>query len=157
MASTIVDKCIQGIYYLLFRLMLCYCFLVRPHYYGAYVGVWWQGKILIIKNSYKKNYTVPCGVIGRKEKPIDAAVRELGEEVAIALYPEQLRLAEQFTINQEFKHDHISFFEINLDQKPQFQVDNREVVHAQFMTVEEAGQLPLSPVVIHYFSLKSLP
>lgn len=146
------DKTIQILYFVLFRIMRCYWFVTRPRYFGAYVAVWHGDQILIIKNSYKSVYTVPCGNINRKETAAAAAVRELSEEVNIRLKPEQIALAAQFTILNEFKQDHISFFEFAFDQIPPVRVDNREVVWARFMTVAEAKRLPLSPVVTEYLS-----
>jgi 8-oxo-dGTP pyrophosphatase MutT (NUDIX family) len=133
-----------------------YWFIVRPRFFGAYVGVWHADRILIIKNSYKKAYTVPCGKIQRGETAVAAAARELAEEVGIDLKPEQLVLAAQFMILNESKKDHISFFEATFDRPPTFQVDNREVVWAQFLTVAEAKQLPLSPVVLNYLSRRTV-
>lgn len=148
--KTVIDKTIQLLYFILFRVMLCYWFVVRPQFFGAYVAVWWQDRLLIIKNSYKSRYTVPCGAIGRKETPVEAAVRELKEEVNIALPPEQLRLASQFTISQEFKQDNIVFFEVSYDQRPTFKIDNREVVWARFLTISEAETYPLSMALSEY-------
>ncbi len=142
----------QLIYRIAFRILYCYWFLVRPNFYGAYVGLWYGNQILMIKNSYRRVYTVPSGKIDRKEAPVDAAVRELSEEVGIRLAPEQLSLAGRFTIFHEYKHDHISFYEVHLDQKPSFRIDNREVAWARFLPVSEAERLNLSPVMLEYFS-----
>lgn len=146
------DKTIQILYFVLFRIMRCYWFVARPRYFGAYIAVWHGDQILIIKNSYKNVYTVPCGNINRQETALAAAVRELAEEVNIRLKPEQLALAAQFTILNESKQDHISFFEVTFERIPPLQVDNREVVWARFITVAEAKLLPLSPVVTEYLS-----
>lgn len=45
------------------------------------------GELLIVKANYKKHWTVPGGVIGERETPLHAAVRETYEEVGVQINP----------------------------------------------------------------------
>jgi len=148
------DKILQILYFILFRMMLCYWFVTRPQYYSVYIGVWHKNEILIIKNSYKSYYTVPCGGIKRKENTAVAAARELYEEVGIDISPGQLAPAARFTIYHEFMYDNVTFFEIRYEHKPTYRIDNREVTWARFLTMTDAKKLRLSPVVKTYLEQK---
>ncbi|MFK5894194.1 MAG: hypothetical protein QM504_13310, partial [Pseudomonadota bacterium] len=64
---TFLDKCYQHFFYIAYRLKLIVNFIYRPTVSGVYIAVWFQGKILIIKNSYKNYYTLPCGGVKNKE------------------------------------------------------------------------------------------
>ena len=122
-------------------------FFTRPTVYGVYVAVWHDEKLLVIKNSYKKRFAIPCGRVKRGENKTAAAVRELNEEVGIKLEKDQLTFAGEYT--GKFKHatDIGSFFEVRMAELPQLQVDNREVVWARFMPLDQALDLDLSPTV----------
>lgn len=144
------DKILQILYFIIFRMMMCYWFVARPQYYSVYIGVWFENEILIIKNSYKSPHTVPCGGIKRKENAAAAAARELSEEVGIHINPGQLTQAAQFTIYHEFMYDNVTFFEIRFEHKPAYRIDNREVTWARFLTITDVKKLRLSPVVKTY-------
>ena len=45
------------------------------------VFVWVDDRFLLVRSSYRKQWSVPGGMAGRKETWIDAARRELLEEV----------------------------------------------------------------------------
>jgi 8-oxo-dGTP diphosphatase len=49
-----------------------------------------DGRLLIVKASYKKHWTVPGGVIDERETPLQAAVRETYEEVGLTINPEDV-------------------------------------------------------------------
>ena len=44
-----------------------------------------DGAVLLVRQSYRKAWTLPGGLLKRNEAPIDAAVRELEEEVGITV------------------------------------------------------------------------
>ena len=59
---------------------------------SAVVAIWWDGRLLLIKNPYLSSYTVPGGVIQKDESFAQGACREVFEEVGILLCQEQLKL-----------------------------------------------------------------
>lgn len=133
-----------------YRLLWCSWFLFRPASYGACVLVWHDGKLLMIRNSYKFEYTVPGGHVGRGEEPRIAAARELFEEVGIRVEPEALRFLGEFLNPGEFKKDHVNLFAVELAEEPAVVIDHREVVWADFMTVEAALEKRLFAVLRLY-------
>lgn len=50
-----------------------------------------DGKIIIVKSWYKKRWSVPGGLIDAGESPLQAACREVREEVGLVIDPERVR------------------------------------------------------------------
>ena len=123
-----------------YRLALIYWRLVRPNTFGAFVAVWHNEQILTIKNSYKPQWTFPGGGVKSTESPIQAATRELLEEVGIEVDSTSLSRVEQFICRSEFKKDHATAFEVNLDTEPNLKIDGFEVVKAKFISLQELIQ-----------------
>ena len=148
------DKLARILYNLAYRTLLCIWFITRPTIHGVYVAVWHKKKLLIIKNSYRKQFTLPCGRIKQGEELAEAAVRELAEEVGLALEKERLTFVGEYV--GHFKHatDIGHFFEVEMTELPEIKVDNREVVRAEFMSPEKVAQLNLSPTVNTWLNIR---
>ena len=141
------NKIVQVFYKLAHRAILAIWFFTRPTVYGVYIAVWYDKRLLVIKNSYKKRFTIPCGRIKRGEDLAEAAVRELYEEVGIKLEKDQLNFVGEYTGEFKYATDIGNFFEIGMTELPTFKVDNREVIWAQFMTLDQISKLNLNPTV----------
>jgi 8-oxo-dGTP pyrophosphatase MutT (NUDIX family) len=145
-----LDLLIRGIYWLAFRAELAVNFFLRPRASGAYVAVWLDGRILLIRNSYKGVYTMPAGKIERGEVAIHAARRELWEEVGIDVPVEALRETFEVLNRSEYKRDRVRVFDVRLEQPPEIRLDGREVVWAGYREPGAALELPLHPAVAAY-------
>jgi ADP-ribose pyrophosphatase YjhB (NUDIX family) len=143
----IFNKIAQIFYKLAYRAILLSWFFTRPTVYGVYVAIWYRDRLLVIKNSYKKRFTLPCGRVKRGENKAAAAVRELYEEVCIKLEKDQLTFVGDYAGKFKYATDIGTFFEITMTQLPQVQADNREVVWAQFVPLDQVYNLNLSPTV----------
>lgn len=143
----IFNKIAQVFYKLAYRAFLFLWFFTRPTVYGVYVAVWHRDKLLMIKNSYKKQFTIPCGRVKRGENKAVAAVRELYEEVGIKLEKDQLSFVGEYAGKFKYATDIGTFFEIAMAELPQVQADNREVVWAQFIPLDQVSNLNLTPTV----------
>ena len=143
----IFDKIAQTFYKLAYRAILLVWFFTRPTVYGVYVAIWYRDRLLVIKNSYKKGITIPCGRLKRGENKAAAAVRELYEEVGIKLEKNQLTFIGEYVGKFKYAIDIGTFFEIAMAELPQVQADNREVVWAQFVPLDQVYNLNLSPTV----------
>lgn len=126
------------------------CFFLRPKVHGAYVAVWHQQKILLIRNSYKTAFTLPCGGIKKNETSEEAAKRELQEEVGLDLPLRDFNKAYETVSRCEFKEDHIVFYEVYLTQSMSIELDGREVVWAGLRDAQQALDMPLFPPVKEY-------
>jgi len=142
---SIVDFGFRMAYKGAYQLMRLYWRLARPKTRGALVAIWQNGEVLLVRNSYVSYYCIPGGYIKGTETPVMAAVRELAEEVGIRATPEDLKLVRQETHTWEGKTDEVFIFDLTTIERPVFQVDNREVVDAEFFTPQYALELNLFP------------
>ena len=141
------NRIAQVFYRLAYKTLLLLWFFTRPTVYGVYIAVWYREKLLIVKNSYKKSFTIPCGRIKRGEDLAEAAVRELYEEVSIKIRKSQLTFVGEYTAEHKYATDIGNFFEIEMAELPRVQADNREVIWAQFKHLDQISKLNLNPTV----------
>ena len=127
-------------------------FIRRPETSGALVAVWHQGRVLLVKNSYRAQLTFPGGYIRPREDRRTAAARELREEVGINVQPKRLVHSYHGTHVFEHRQDTLDIYELEVDSEPNVQVDNREVVRAEFLTPNEALGLLIVPHLDEYLS-----
>ena len=106
-SDTMLDKFIRVTYRVAYlgHLLVNYFFRLKTR--GAYAALWLDGRILLIRNSYKSVYTLPCGGIDRGETTVEAARRELLEEVALDVPIDKFQPVCQLVNHTEFKQDHI--------------------------------------------------
>jgi 8-oxo-dGTP pyrophosphatase MutT (NUDIX family) len=132
------------------RMLRAYWRVRKPRTRGALVALWHADELLIVKNSYRREYTLPGGYIRRSENALQAAARELAEEVGVQVSESRLREAYQGTHAFEDRDDEVTIVELQLDDRPQFAVDRREVVWAGFKSAEEIEKLPIVPHLRDY-------
>jgi ADP-ribose pyrophosphatase YjhB (NUDIX family) len=144
-------------YKLAYKLILFVWFFYKPTVKGVYIAVWCDKKILIIKNSYRKQFTIPCGRIKRGENLTEAAVRELSEEVSLKVYESELKFIGQYKFNYKYVSEIGNFFELEISNLPNISVDNREVVWARFTAPDKALLLELNPLVRSYLGRRETP
>ena len=137
------------------RLLRGWWWLRRPEAFGAYVAVWCDDRLLVIRNSYKPGVTLPCGALDRNEAPREGASRELREEVGIDLPAATLREAGLVILEHLHRLDHGHFFEVTLAAEPAVEIDRREVVWAAFVAEQELAALPLVPHLREYLRRRS--
>lgn len=137
-------------------MLLVYWRLFTPTTGGAYVAIWCDDRVLIIRNSYKRGWTLPSGGKKRDETIQATAIREVREEVAISLSPDSVQRVARFSSREEYKDDVVTMFESSFEEEPAFEIDNTEVVEAKFITFEEAIQnlSQFNGIVRQYFQWK---
>jgi 8-oxo-dGTP diphosphatase len=124
-------------------------FVRRPQTNGALVALWCDGRLLLVRTSYRPMYSLPGGFMKRGETSLAAAKRELQEELGLAVAAD-LRLAWQGTVIFEHRTDAATIWEASLETMPSLRVDGAEVVWAGWKTTEEALALPLLPSIERY-------
>jgi 8-oxo-dGTP pyrophosphatase MutT (NUDIX family) len=135
-----------------YRLQLAVWYVLRPHIRGAYVAVWHAGRVLVIRNSYRRRLSLPAGRLKRGERPAEAAARELAEEVGIVVPGDALRYAGQIVDASGRAVDHAHIFELHCEEEPALRVDGREVIWAGFLSPEQALERGLVSVVRRYLN-----
>ena len=144
-SPTLVDRSFQLGYKLAYRLMRARWRLTNPLTHGALVLLWNQGDVLLVRNSYVPYYSAPGGFVKRTEEASHAASRELAEEVGLRIAPDALSLSLEITHDWEGKRDHVKVFELELPERPEVHVDNREVVDAVWVKPAQAMALNVFP------------
>jgi 8-oxo-dGTP diphosphatase len=127
----------------------------KPHHSGAVVMLWHEGRVLLVRASYGEAWTAPGGGIGTREAPVQAAVREISEELGLEVSPKEMRhvlVVEHFWEN---RHDKVHIFEVQLSEMPKVEIDNRELIEARFVTPVEAQSFNLPPHLQDYFRMKA--
>lgn len=121
-----------------YRLLLAWWFVRPPAIHGSHVAVWHGERVLVIRNSYRKLLSLPAGRRARGETLLDAARRELLEEVGIRAEAEQLAYYGELVHRVSHAEDHAHFFELRCAAAPEVRVDRREVIWADFLIPEDA-------------------
>jgi 8-oxo-dGTP diphosphatase len=145
-----VDAAVRLSYRLAFRLLRAWWFLRRPRHAGAIVAVWAEGRVLLVRQSYRETLTFPGGGVGRGETPRAAARRELGEEVGLVADEAALAFVGDWAGWWDYRRERVAIFELRLSAMPALRLDNREIVDAALLTPEEALARPLPSFVRHY-------
>jgi 8-oxo-dGTP pyrophosphatase MutT (NUDIX family) len=84
---------------------MAFWFVRRPNTFGAHaVALTPDGKIVLVELRYARGWRLPGGGRSRREAPVEAALRELREEIGMISHGEA-RLARDFNEGIDFKHD----------------------------------------------------
>lgn len=148
--GAVVDLGFRTAYRVAHRMLRAYWRVRRPSTHGALVAVWHQGRLLLVKNSYRRHYTLPGGYVRPHETAAAAAQRELLEEVRLRVPLERLREVYSRTHPFENRQDKVTIVEVEVDEPPRFDVDNREVVWAGFESPEQVLRRPIVPHLAEY-------
>lgn len=112
-----------------------YWFVFRPQTRGAKAVIFWQGKVLLARNSYgHRKWTLPGGGVGRKETFQDAAIREAGEEVGIKA--DNATFFYEYKSVWEYKNDTVQCFVMNVHSES-FLIDEQEISEAGWFSPDD--------------------
>ena len=127
-----------------------YWFVRRPRTNGALAALWHDGRLLLVKNSYRRQYSLPGGYVRPGEDPRAAASREVREEIRVAIAPERFELAYHGTRPFEFRSDTLDIYEAALDAEPEVRIDEVEIVWAGWKTPAQARAMDIVPHLAEY-------
>jgi 8-oxo-dGTP diphosphatase len=148
--GAVVDLGFRTAYRVAHRMLRAYWRVRRPNTHGALIAMWHDGKLLLVKNSYRRHYTLPGGYVRASETAAAAAQRELLEEVRLRVPLERLREVYSRTHMFENRHDKVTIVEVEVDEPPHLDVDNREVVWAGFESPQQVLRRPIVPHLEDY-------
>ena len=126
---------------------ITFCFIFRPATKAVIVAIWLHNKVLLVKNSYNHKLVIPGGYMKLGENALEAAVREVKEETGISAEPNQFINIFSISGLFNYKRETIQCFELILNSPPDIQLDQREVIWAEFFTIENALAQNLSSPV----------
>ena len=115
-----------------------YRLVAKPHTHGALVAIWWQGRVLLVETSYRRELSLPGGGIEAGETPLQAAIRELEEEVAIQVEPQELQDPWQLTEMSAGGQNTVTIFAWHPNRQPEVMVDGLEIRSCHWLRPEEA-------------------
>lgn len=148
---TSLDRGIQLGFIVAHRMLRAYWAVRRPKTQGALVAVWNSGELLIVKNSYRREHTLPGGYRRPGETAEEAGARELAEECSIFVDPSRIRHAYQGVHPFEFRKDDVTILECDLETRPAtIGIDHREVTWAGFKRPEEILGMRIVPHLREY-------
>jgi 8-oxo-dGTP diphosphatase len=145
-----LDAAHRLVYRLGFPVARAWWAIRRPDHYGVMVAVWIEGRVLVLRSSYRSSFDFPGGGIAPGEAPLAAACRELREEVGVVAPVEAFRFVREIVAWWDNRRDHVSMFELRLGAAPRLSPDGREIVSAAFMPPAAVLALPISPFVRAY-------
>lgn len=148
--ATLTDKLFRLAYRTVYPVWRLYLRVAGRRTQGAQVALWHDGKILLVRNSYRDTYTFPGGYQRHGEPTAVTAGRELREETGIRVTASELgfSFASTYTCGRLEGHDDI--YEHHAERLPQLAIDHREVVEARFFAPASALQLALEVHVRDY-------
>lgn len=126
--------------------------LFRPNNNSVKVVIFFENKILLIKNSYRKGWTFPGGGVKTNESYEQAAIREVREEVAINI--------------NNLKNHGFFYFGTHKDNKTtvfsckvkssNIKIDDLEVEKAMWVDINNASRPQLLPIATRCARLLNL-
>ena len=146
----IIDFLYRLAYRVGFALALQVWRLRRPSHHGALVAILVDRRILLVRQSYRAEYSLPGGGVARGETALEAARRELVEELLVDVGPGDLVHVRTDTSFWDYRDDTVDFFELSLPTPPTLRIDNREIIEARLVRFDELASLPLTGPVEAY-------
>lgn len=145
-----IDLAYQLAFRIAHALLRTYWWFRRPRKGGILVAIWHLEKVLIIKNSYRRQYTLPGGYQLRGESPAETGSRELLEECGLYVPIAELREVYRREFLFEHRRDDVIVVEAEVEQSPRLRIDHREVSEARFVNPDEVGALLAVPHLTDY-------
>lgn len=103
---------------------------------GTKIAVWVNGRVLLVRHSYKFGWKLPGGGLKVGEDHLTAALRELSEEVGLDIDSDQVH----FVLATKSLYGMDYLYEVQLESEPATQLDHREIVAAKFYPPSAAGE-----------------
>ena len=146
--SSLADAFWRVLFRFSFPLARLWWRFTRPLHEGALVAVYVGGRLLLLRSSYRTVWNFPGGSVRPGEHPEAAARRELEEEIGFIAPP--LTPAGTASGLWDGRRDQVHLFELRLDRLPAMQLDNREIVAAEFFEPATCRTLAVTEPVAAY-------
>lgn len=112
------------------RLLRSWWFVARPHVQGVKCALTDRDRVLLVRHTYgHSEWDLPGGGIQRGEQPLDAARREMEEELGVPI--DNLRPMGQVSVRPYRAHDRIHCFHAELGPV-ELTIDRGELAEARW-------------------------
>lgn len=112
-------------------------------------------RLLLVRKRGTTSFIQPGGKPEPGEQPLEAAVREVSEELGLHLSPERLRFVGRFDEQAANEPDHRvaahAFSALLTAEEATSARHAAEIEEARWVTISEAEELPLAPLTRHHF------
>ena len=125
-----------------------YRLIRKPNTHGSLVAIWLSNQLLMVQTSYRRGYGLPGGGIQAGESAKDAAVRELHEELGLAIESNWLQDPWTISERQPGGLNTVTIFALLWDQhliksihaasRPPIEIDQLEIIATTWMSREQA-------------------
>lgn len=104
-----------------------------------------NGRVLLIRHTYRPGWHFPGGGVERGESPTEALARELREEAGV-VFESPPPLFGLYTNFKAFPSDHIALYVLRDWSRPVVPKPNHEIAESGFFPVEELPEGVIDPV-----------
>lgn len=108
-----------------------------------------NGDILLLlrqeDRSSASTWCLPAGKIAMQESPINAAIRHLKVATGICVEQSACSMFKKFYLRLPDKDFELYLFKINLDKRPEIDLNKKEHIAFKWVSSSEAFSLPLIP------------
>ena len=146
---TLVDIAWQIVFRLGFPLARIWWRLHRARHEGALVAIHVGQSLLLLRSSYRSAWNFPGGSVRQGETPEVSARRELAEEIGL-VPTAPLHLVGEASGVWDGRRDRVFFFVLRLDELPRLRLDNREIIGARLVPIDDLHKVPLTGPVEAY-------
>ena len=122
----------------------------QPTGFGAAVAVRCGDELLVVRQSFRPGLGLPGGAIEPDETAVNAAARELFEEVGLRVESKLLAKVGEHRIQNEHRSITTTVFELRLSQRFAPKIDQREIVWADWRRMSELDARESQPVLEFY-------
>jgi 8-oxo-dGTP diphosphatase len=150
--KSLIDACWRVALRVGFTLARAWWHLRPTDHEGALVAIYVGPSLLLVKSSYRTEWSFPGGSIDENEMPDAGALRELREEIGFRSPP--LTAVGSIRGIWDGRPDQVHFFELHLDALPELRLDNREIVAARLASPEDLRSMPLTGPVRAFLERK---
>lgn len=146
---TFLDIAWQILFRLGFPVARIWWRLQRRRHVGALVAIHVGQSLLLLRSSYRSAWNFPGGSVRQGETPEVSVRRELAEETGLVANA-PLRLVGEVCGVWDGRIDRVFLFVLRLNRLPALQLDNREIIGAQLVPIDDLHKVPLTGPVQAY-------
>jgi 8-oxo-dGTP pyrophosphatase MutT (NUDIX family) len=147
--STLTDIAWQMVFRLGFPVARIWWRLRRGRHVGALLAIHVGQSLLLLRSSYRSAWNFPGGGVRQGETPEVSVRRELSEEIGLVV-DAPLQLVGEVSGVWDGRRDRVFLFMLRLNTLPTLRLDNREIIDARLIPIDDLYKMSLTEPVQAY-------